>query len=147
MSRRLQETFGDPIGSYAGEPLVGVRDEGSECLGCGMDSSECQCAASGVCPQCGGMPVGGECMCESTMDEDVCAECGMMRVEGEGCGCTHLEEAKKKKGPTKKTAQKILRGTKTFKDKMKKVSGWAENPAAAAAWMTKKATGKWPSQE
>ena len=41
----------------------------------------------------------------------------------------------KKKGPSKKTAQKILRGTKTFKDKMKKVEKWADDPAAAAAWM------------
>lgn len=60
-----------------------------------------------------------------------------------------LEEGrrKKKKGPSKKTAKKILRGTKTFKDKIKRVSGWAEDPAAAAAWMMHKATGKWPSQK
>ena len=60
-----------------------------------------------------------------------------------------LEEGrrKKNKGPSKKTAKKILRGTKTFKDKIKKVSGWAEDPAAAAAWMMHKATGKWPSQK
>lgn len=45
----------------------------------------------------------------------------------------------KRKGPTKKTAKKILRGTKTFKDKMKKVEKWADDPAAAAAWMMKKA--------
>jgi hypothetical protein len=32
-----------------------------------------------------------------------------------------VSEAQKKKGPSKKTAQKILRGTKTFKDKVKKV--------------------------
>lgn len=147
ISRRLQETFGDPIGSYAGESLVGVRDERSTCPGCGEESSKCQCSESGVCPSCGGMPVDGVCMCEGSMDEDVCAECGMMYVEGEGCGCTHLEEAKKKKGPSKKTAQKILRGTKTFKEKMKKVEKWADDPAAAAAWMAKKATGKWPSQE
>lgn len=53
----------------------------------------------------------------------------------------------KGKGPTKKTAQKILKGTKTFKQKMKKVEKWAEDPAAAAAWMMHKATGKWPSEK
>ena len=59
-----------------------------------------------------------------------------------------LEEARKKrKGPSKKTAKKILKGTKTFKDKVKKVSGWAKDPEAAAAWMMHKATGKWPSEK
>lgn len=53
----------------------------------------------------------------------------------------------KKKGPSKKTAQKILRGTKTFKQKMKKVEKWADEPAAAAARMMHKATGKWPSEK
>lgn len=53
----------------------------------------------------------------------------------------------KKKGPTKKTAQKILKGTKTFKDKVKKVEKWADDPEAAAAWMMHKATGKWPSEK
>ena len=269
---RLREAFGDPIGSYAGDAPVGVRDERMECAGCGMQISQCDCPSSGTCPTCGMMPIGGECECsgltesaeevytpqDEMMDEpeicpdckglgrlsratprwpngkickrcdgtgelidpeepsgsmedvinleasdpscdlcddegivdcpecggglssceecdgkgfvpctceaadaaepwnlrrrgvsesvDPCSECGMMPVEGEGCGCTHLEEAKKK-GPSKKTAKKILRGTKSFKDKMEKVSGWAEDPAAAAAWMTKKATGKWPSQE
>lgn len=50
-------------------------------------------------------------------------------------------------GPNKKAAQKILKGTKTFKQKMKKVEKWAEDPAAAAAWMMHKATGKWPSEK
>jgi hypothetical protein len=69
----------------------------------------------------------------------------------EGCGCSEsvcecgMTEARR--GPTKKTAKKILRGTKTFKQKMKKVSGWAEDPAAAAAWMQHKATGKWPRED
>lgn len=49
---------------------------------------------------------------------------------------------KRNRGPSKKTAKKILKGTKTFKDKVKKVSGWAEDPEAAAAWMMNKATGK-----
>ena len=30
---------------------------------------------------------------------------------------------------------------------MKKVEKWAEDPAAAAAWMMHKATGKWPSEK
>jgi len=53
----------------------------------------------------------------------------------------------KSKGPSKKTAQKILKGTKTFKDKVKKVEKWADEPEAAAAWMMHKATGKWPSEK
>jgi len=53
----------------------------------------------------------------------------------------------KGKGPSKKTAQKILRGTKTFKDKVKKVEKWADDPEAAAAWMMHKAAGKWPSEK
>jgi hypothetical protein len=56
-------------------------------------------------------------------------------------------KSSEKKGPSKKAAQKILRGTKTFKQKMQKVSSWAEDPAAAAAWMMHKATGKWPSEK
>lgn len=92
--------------------------------------------------------MGGECSCGGLNEAmEPCSECGMMYVEGEGCGCTHEMDEAKKKGPSKKAAQKILRGTKTFKEKMKKVSSWADDPAAAAAWMTKKATGKWPSQE
>jgi hypothetical protein len=59
---------------------------------------------------------------------------------------TEVSEAKKK-GPSKKTAQKIIRGTKTFKDKVKKVEKWADEPEAAAAWMMHKATGKWPSEK
>ena len=58
-----------------------------------------------------------------------------------------LEEDKKTKGPSKKTAKKILRGTKTFKDKVKKVEKWADDPEAAAAWMMHKSTGKWPSEK
>jgi hypothetical protein len=50
------------------------------------------------------------------------------------------------RGPSKKTAKKILRGTKTFKGKVKKVAGWADDPEVAAAWMMHKASGKWPSE-
>jgi len=69
----------------------------------------------------------------------------LQAYEEEGEHGMHSEA--KKKGPSKKTAQKILRGTKTFKQKMKKVDSWADAPAAAAAWMTHKATGKWPSEK
>lgn len=82
----LQERFGDPIGSYAGDAPVGVRSVEED-----------------VCPHCGMMPVDGKCGCEEScehpMDEaETCNQCGMMPLEGEGCGCTHLEEAKKKRG-------------------------------------------------
>lgn len=103
--RRLLERFGDPIGSYEGNPPHGAPDARAN------EEKACECGKN----------------------EGVC-ECGMT-------------EAKKKKGPSKKTAQKILKGTKTFKQKMQKVSGWAEDPAAAAAWMMHKATGKWPSEK
>ena len=56
-------------------------------------------------------------------------------------------EEEKTPGPSKKTAKKILRGTKTFKDKVKKVEKWADDPEAAAAWMMHKSTGKWPSEK
>lgn len=119
----LQERFGDPIGSYAGDAPAGVRSiEEEKRHKCGME----------------------DCDCDHTNEAEACNQCGFMEVEG-SCGCTHLEEDKK--GPSKKTAQKILKGTKTFKQKMKKVEKWADDPAAAAAWMTKKATGKWPSEE
>jgi hypothetical protein len=107
--------------STGDEMIEGIVEE--TCSECGMSEATCECGmneASKACSECG-------------MDESVC-ECGM-------------NEGKKKKGPSKKTAKKILRGTKTFKDKMEKVSGWAEDPAAAAAWMMHKATKKWPSEK
>jgi len=38
LNKILLEKFGDPIGSYAGEPLIGVRDEEEEdiCEKCGL---------------------------------------------------------------------------------------------------------------
>lgn len=66
--RVLQERFGDPIGSYAGDAPAGVRDVGPvRCPTCGMEDCECQ---------------------HSMNEGDVCSECGMMEVEG-ACGCTH----------------------------------------------------------
>ena len=142
------------------------------CPVCGMSSCECGDYGDNVCsscammspsieaPSCGCLSTGEEMLEEKTcsecgMNESVC-ECGMdegMGARCEACGmdesvceCGYMSEAKKK-GPSKKTAKKILRGTKTFAQKMKKVSGWAEDPAAAAAWMMHKATGKWPSEK
>jgi hypothetical protein len=116
--RILQERFGDPIGDYAGDAPAGVRSDPQI-----------------RCPVCGT----GDCECQNSMnDGPICSECGMMVVEG-ACGCTHEIAEAKKKGPSRKTARKILQGTKTFKDKMKKVEKWADDPAAAAGWMMKKA--------
>lgn len=91
ISRILRERFGDPIGSYAGEPLIGVRDEASDvCSSCGMMpiDGECGCEAQ-VC-DCG-KPV-EQCECSGHMHEGVepCSECGMLEVD-ESCGCTHNE--------------------------------------------------------
>ena len=69
----------------------------------------------------------------------------MQAYEEEGEHGMHAEA--KKKGPSKKTAQKILKGAKTFKDKVQKVEKWADDPESAAAWMMHKATGKWPSEK
>ena len=130
LEQLLAERFGDPIGSYAGVSAAGVHD--TEKM---HDES--------VCQACGLMPVGGKCGCS---ESEVCSSCGMMpfSLDASACECG-MNEAKK--GPSKKTAKKILRGTKTFKQKMKKVEKWADDPASAAAWMTHKATGKWPSEK
>ena len=136
----LQEMFGDPmlpedtifgkkIGSYAGDPLYGAPS---------VD----------VCPSCDMMPVNPEisCECEKMLEgTNACDECGMDEAVCE-CGA-EMSETKRSKGPTSKTAKKILWGTKTFGQKVKKVEKWADDPAAAAAWMTHKATGKWPSEK
>lgn len=59
-----------------------------------------------------------------------------------------LKEAKKRKGPTKKAAKSWVKGTKTFKDKVKKAKkAGAKSPEGLAAWMQHRATGKWPSEE
>ena len=144
--RVLLERFGRPIGespSTVGVPderneagsmaisrVVRPVSEGEGCAKCGMDEEVCECD-----------------MYEEDLNEkSSCDECGMSE---EVCECSYMSEGRKKgrKGPSKKTAKKILRGTKTFAAKMKKVSGWADDPAAAAAWMMHKATGKWPRQK
>jgi len=97
-NKTLSEMFGEPIGSYAGEPLTGVR--GTE-----------------PCESCKMMPleIGGQCGCESqpeemqpnqdmnvdqpeidSVDSNVCPNCGMMSMEpGAACPCT-LSESKKR---------------------------------------------------
>ena len=141
-SKLLNEKFGESIGSMAGQPMVGVRDErDGVCPHCGEMPVGGSCGCGSECPSCGEMPVGGSCGCGLREAEKTC-ECGMKE---DTCQCDMTEA--KKKGPSKKTAQKILRGTKTFKQKMKKVEKWADNPAAAAAWMQHRATGEWPSEK
>lgn len=165
----LRERFGDPmmdasnskignkIGVYAGDPPYGAPSMSENmCQSCGMMPTDMggECSCGGSCPVCGQLPIeiGGssECDCGEHHELETCDECGMDEKMCE-CGYGELDEAKrkkgKKKGPSKKTAKKILKGTKTFAQKMQKVSSWAENPAAAAAWMTHKATGKWPSEK
>jgi len=167
-SKMLEEAFGEPIKLAITEPvklepvqvkisldddvLSAEEHEDGVCPDCGMMSVDGQCGcdhSSGsdegaVCPGCGMMVVDGKCGCEHE-EAQPCDSCGMMPMPDAPCGCG-MQEAKKS-GPTAATAKKILRGTKTFKDKMKKVSGWADDPAAAAAWMMHKATGKWPSEK
>lgn len=117
----IREAFGDPIGDYAGEVLVGVRDERNA-----MNVAPCS--------RCGMIPIDGHCACESD-EEMVCSKCGMLPING-NCGC--MTEAKKR-GPNKKTAKKILRGKKTMTSIMKSTKKWADEPAAAAMWLKKKA--------
>jgi len=94
--RHLQERFGDPIGSYAGEAPVGVRsveEDSLVCPGCGMMAidGECGCGGQEMC-SCGCGMTAAECGC-GAMSEGVepCAECGILEIEGEGCNCTHAE--------------------------------------------------------
>jgi hypothetical protein len=137
----LAETFGEPIGSYAGNAPTGVmdtREAGMPCEECGMMSqsveSDCGCGGmeSEMCGMCG-MPA-DQCSCEQA---SVCPMCGMMPLELEGpCTCAMTEA---KKGPSKSTAKKILKGAVTATEKAKKVDSWATNPWAAANWMSKQA--------
>lgn len=96
----LQERFGDPIGSYAGDAPVGVRSEAVVCPSCGMMPIDGVCGCAADSHDCGcGAPV-GECSCEEElcdscgMSVDQCAcpasgtcpKCGMMPIDGE-CNC------------------------------------------------------------
>lgn len=135
----LTETFGDPIGSYAGSAPAGaadIREAGKPCAECGMMSqtleSDCGCGASMGCEMCG-MPV-DQCTCSQAA---TCPACGMMPLElGAPCECAMTEA---KKGPSKATARKILKGAVTATEKAKEVDSWATNPWAAANWMSQQA--------
>ena len=136
----LTEMFGDPIGSYAGMAPVGVadvREMAEPCSECGMMpmTSESDCGCGGgteMCEMCG-MPV-DQCSCQQA---SACPACGMMPLElGAPCECAMTEA---KKGPSKKTAKKILKGAVTATEKAEKVDSWATNPWAAANWMAQKA--------
>ena len=135
----LTETFGDPIGSYAGAAPVGVIDSrgmGEACMTCGMMPAESSCGCAEMqeemCEMCG-MPV-GQCTCQQA---STCPACGMMPLEmGAPCECAMTEA---KKGPSKKTAKKILKGAVTATEKAEKVDSWATNPWAAANWMSQQA--------
>lgn len=151
----LQEKFGDPIGSYAGDAPVGVRSVEESCAGCGLPVDSCECPDSGTCPACGMMPMRGKCSCtgltesvSKTCDEcgmmeidgkcecsgmtegdgEPCSECGMMEVGG-SCGCTHMQEAQVKE-VAPKGYEKIVKALKK--------SPSVENPWAIAWWMKSK---------
>lgn len=91
-STLLSELFGDPIGSYAGDAPVGVRDE--------RDTE--------ICEDCGMFVIDGECNCTkgkagtSTsswgVEVEACKRCGMLplrETQDGSCptcdeeGCTH----------------------------------------------------------
>ena len=87
----LQETFGEPIGSYAGQSLTGVRDE-QVCSVCGMMlvGGQCGCNHLETCSGCGMLPVQtAKCSCGSSTLGESC-NCEMNQTEA-GCGCTHNE--------------------------------------------------------
>lgn len=54
-AKLLQERFGEPIGSYAGQPAVGVRDEGNQkCPECdGTYAIDADEPNSLLCHDCG----------------------------------------------------------------------------------------------
>jgi hypothetical protein len=90
--RKLNERFGLPIGRYAGEPLVGVRDERmvEPCPHCGMLSVNGTCGCEhehDVCEKCGMMPQNVESTCECGLMEgsSTCSQCGMSEATCE-CG-------------------------------------------------------------
>lgn len=120
LEKSLVEMFGMPIGAYAGEPMVGVRDERED----EMDE------IGGICPDCDMMVVDDQCGCddlehdEYSMDDEplklaivepvqiepltikldlddmsddvhqeekACPNCGMISVDGAMCGCGHSD--------------------------------------------------------
>lgn len=147
--KRLQEMFGEPLSPekdwhkkvelYKGDApsgAPGLNPAVEVCPGCGMMRIEgkCGCGDEMVCHQCGMMHVDGKCGCEMSEAAKTC-ECGMN--QGEGCGCTHLDEdddsyldeGKKKKKMSKK--EKVIKG-------LKKAPG-VKNPWAV--WQSQKKKG------
>jgi hypothetical protein len=118
-----------------------MMPEEEMCQACGMPVSHCDCENAGVCTACNMMPMeldGDDCGCGGEKEEaEICSSCGMMNMNpGLPCGCSMMEA---KKGPSKKTAKKILKGATTATEKAKKVDSWATNPWAAANWMSQQA--------
>jgi len=73
--RILVEIFGEPLSVTVAEPIK-VRVD--------LDKT------SGVCPDCGLMPVNGRCGCPAD-ESGVCPRCGMMPVDGQ-CGCAAMQQ-------------------------------------------------------
>lgn len=121
-----------------------MMPEEETCQACGMPADQCDCQGAEVCPSCSMMPLDlddGGCGCDAEVGDDlgdeVCPSCGMMNMNpGSPCECTMMEA---KKGPSKKTAKKILKGATTATEKAEKVDSWATNPWAAANWMAQQA--------
>jgi hypothetical protein len=152
ISRVLQEKFGDPIGRYAGTPMVGVQDEAGAdvCPDCGMLPVEGQCGCSGeeasdewyktdppsktICRGCGGeMSTDSGCGCNRMHEgTEPCSECGMYEVEG-SCGCTHMDEGDDLEEVTPPGHEKMVRGLKKNPD--------IDNPWAVA-WAHQKKYGR-----
>lgn len=78
-AKLLSEKFGEPIGSYAGQPVVGVRDERTKCPECGstyaIDGDEPE---SLLCHDCGSTySKTGKLL---NVYEVVCGKCGLIHV-------------------------------------------------------------------
>lgn len=82
----------------------------------------------------------------TTEEAVVAALPSYLTVNDEGDVVENNVAEAKKRGPSKAAAKSWVKGTKKFKDKVKKAkSAGMENPEGFAAWMTHKATGAWPS--
>lgn len=156
-AKKLHETFGDSIAMVPGITRVGAagaRDEREAveivepCPHCKQLPINGVCGCGDACPACRMLPIDGSCECgglSESVDPEQCAECGMYEMDGT-CECKMKEG--KKKGPSKKAAKSWIAGTKKFSDKVAKAKrAGVEDPAAFAAWMQHRATGKWPSEK
>lgn len=162
----LDNEFEEDICPTCGMMMIDGKCDCSDaeiCPSCGMmhttieDSCSCEMDHEAkMCRGCG-MPQ-NMCMCKDQiqdMDEASCTggctygTCSCTATENKEHTGDELSEAKKKKGPTKKTLKKIFKGDKTFEDKLEKVKSWGTvtDPSAYVAWATKKITGKYPSQK